>query len=170
MIMKLILDAIQYGNEKHAGQIRKGSGDAYITHPIAVSYIIAAYKRSKKLPELLAAAILHDTLEDTDATFIELATRFTPLVASLVLELTNDEDQITKIGKLEYQKKKLVSMSSYGLVIKLADRMHNVSDQPSEKMVTETLDLMRHLTENRKLTQTHLEMVKEIVCICNERI
>ncbi|HET8685679.1 MAG TPA: HD domain-containing protein [Methanosarcina sp.] len=168
--MKLILDAIQYGNEKHAGQIRKGSGDAYITHPIAVSYIIAAYKRSKKLPELLAAAILHDTLEDTDATFIELATRFTPLVASLVLELTNDEEQIAKVGKLEYQKKKLVSMSSYALIVKLADRMHNVSDQPSEKMIVETLDLMRHLTENRKLTQTHLEMVKEIVCICNERI
>lgn len=170
MIVKLILDAIQYGNEKHAGQIRKGSGDAYITHPIAVSYIIAAYKRSKKLPELLAAAILHDTLEDTDATFIELATRFTPLVASLVLELTNDEEQIAKVGKLEYQKKKLVSMSSYALIVKLADRMHNVSDQPSEKMIVETLDLMRHLTENRKLTQTHLEMVKEIVCICNERI
>lgn len=166
--MKIILDAVMYGNEKHGTQVRKGSGDPYITHPIAVSYIVASYKTSKKLPELLAACILHDTLEDTDVTFVELATKFTPLVASLVLELSNDDSIIEKIGKLAYHKKKLVAISSYALIIKLADRMHNVSDHPTQKMITETLDLMEHLQYNRKLTRTQIEMVNEIVRICNE--
>jgi len=168
--MKLILDAIRFGDKKHAGQTRKGSGDPYISHPIAVSYIISAYKKSKKLPEILAASILHDTLEDTETSFMEIATEFSPLVASLVLELTNDSEQISKLGKLEYQKAKLIGISNWGLVIKLADRMHNVSDNPTAKMVTETIELMTHLRRRRILSKTHLKMIDEIEKICNEWI
>lgn len=168
--MKLILDAIRFGDKKHAGQTRKGSGDPYISHPIAVSYIISAFKKSKKLPEILAAAILHDCLEDTETTFIELATHFTPLVASLVLELTNCQESIAKTGKLAYHKTKLVGISNYGLIIKLADRMHNVSDNPTQKMIMETIELMNHLRQNRSLSKTHVKMVDEIVRICNEWI
>jgi (p)ppGpp synthase/HD superfamily hydrolase len=73
-----------------------------------VSYLVASYKKSKHLEELIVASMLHDTIEDTDATFIEIATTFTPLVASLVLELSNDSEQIKTMGKLEYQKKKLL--------------------------------------------------------------
>jgi (p)ppGpp synthase/HD superfamily hydrolase len=163
--MSKILEAIEWANHKHEGQKRKGSGLPYITHPIAVSYILASYKKSKKIEDLIIACIAHDTLEDTAATFLEIAEMFGPLVASLVLELTNDEVMIEKIGKLEYHKSKLCGISSYALVIKLADRLHNISDNPSDKMISETEELMMHLLENRKLSKTQAAMVKEILNI-----
>lgn len=166
--MKMLLDAIRFANEKHAGQVRRGSGEPYVSHTIAVSYLVAAYKgRSSRLAELLAAAVLHDCLEDTDATFAELAARFTPLVASLVLELSNDESKVAKLGKLEYQTKKLLGMSSYALVIKLADRLHNVSDHPGARMLEDTLVLMARLREGRRLSRTQLEMVAAIETTCH---
>ena len=168
--MTQILKALDFAKQKHAGQKRKGSGDDYVTHTIAVSYIVAAYKRSKRIDDLLIASLLHDTLEDTDTTFAELAVTFNPLVASLVLELTNDTDAIKKVGKLEYQKKKMQGMSSYGLVIKLADRLHNVSDQPKMQMILDTLDLMKYLAANRKLTKTQKLLVTEINTICGAAI
>jgi (p)ppGpp synthase/HD superfamily hydrolase len=166
---KMLLDAIEFANERHAGQKRKGSGDPYVTHTIAVSYLVAAFKRSSKLVELLVAAILHDCFEDTDATFEEVARRFTPLVASLVLELSNDEEKIAAVGKLAYQTKKMMGMSNYALVIKLCDRLHNVSDNPTEKMVGDTLVLMASLREGRKLSRTQLDLVHAIEQMCREK-
>lgn len=166
MIMNLVLKALQFADRKHEGQVRRGSGDKYITHPVAVSYLVASYKKSKHLNELLAASLLHDTLEDTDTTFVELAVEFTPLVAGLVQELTNDESQIKSLGKLEYHKRKLCGISSYGLIIKLADRIHNVSDMPTAKMVCDTIQLMLHLIDNRKVSKTHREMINEIIRLC----
>jgi len=69
--MSKILSAIEWANKKHEGQTRKGSGVPYITHPIAVSYILASFKKSKKIEDLIIAAIAHDTLEDNKATFNE---------------------------------------------------------------------------------------------------
>lgn len=165
--MKLVFDAINFAKKKHANQTRKTSGDPYITHTIAVSYLISAFKpTSKYLEILIAAAILHDTIEDTDTTFEELVKNFGPMVASLVLELTNDPVQIAKVGKLEYQKNKCRGMSSYALVIKLCDRLHNVSDSPSEKMKIDTIELLSHLQKTRKLSNTHKKIVAEIVKLC----
>lgn len=168
--MTMILRALKFSNRKHHGQVRKGSGAAYVTHPIAVSYLVAAYKRSKHLEELISAALLHDALEDTDATFIEIARNFTPLVASLVLELSNDVEQIEKVGKLEYQKKKMLGMSSYGLIIKLADRLHNISDHPTAKMVADTIVLLEFLKKNRKLSKTHKAIIVDIMKLCDETL
>jgi len=160
--MNLVIKALNFAKAKHAGQVRKVSRSEYYLHPVAVSYIVANYKSSTQLVELLAAALLHDTLEDTDTSFVELASEFTPLVASLVLELSNDAEKIKKLGKLEYQKKKCVGMSNYGLVIKLADRLHNISDSPTEKMISDTKELLNFLKINRKLTNTQVELVQEI--------
>ena len=112
------LKAIIFASEKHSGQIRKCSCLPYITHPLSVGVIVSSFKTSKNLDQLVAAAILHDTLEDTETTFKELSRKFSPLIASLVLELTSDKDQIQKIGKTEYMKKKFVGISSYGLTLK----------------------------------------------------
>ena len=164
--MRLIIDAFDFAKEKHAGQFRKGTGDDYFTHPVSVSYIVARYKVSKHLEELIAAAYLHDTLEDTDTTFAELADRFGPMVASIVFELTNDEMEIKLVGKKEYQKKKMVGMSSYALILKLADRLHNISDNPTVKMIDDTLEIMKYLLTARKLTKTHAMMVNDIISEC----
>jgi (p)ppGpp synthase/HD superfamily hydrolase len=160
--MSNILKALQFATKKHEGQFRKGSGLEYVTHTIAVSYLVAKYKTSRKLEYLITAAILHDCLEDTDATFEELVANFGPLVASLVLELSNDPEQIKEMGKLEYQKRKCLGMSSYGLVIKLCDRLHNISDSPTQKMVSDTSTLLVFLEENRKLSNTHKTIIDEI--------
>lgn len=165
--MEKILKAIQFANHHHAGQLRHVTQQPYITHTIAVSYLVAAYKgRSKKFEDLLVASVLHDCIEDTEATFEMLLSEFGPQVASLVFELTNDGEAIEKVGKATYQKKKLLGMSSYALVIKLCDRLHNISDHPTQKMREETLELMAFLRENRKLSGTHEKIIVDIETLC----
>jgi len=163
--MNLILKAIQFAIKKHKGQLRRNNSE-YVSHPIAVSYLLSSFKSSKNLEELICACLLHDTLEDTETNFIELASEFTPLVASLVLELTSDQNQIKKIGKLEYLKTKLLGISSYALVIKLADRLHNISDNPTQKTIEDTRELIDHLVINRKLSKTHQIIIEEIRKLC----
>lgn len=165
----LVIKAIQFASAKHDGQKRKGTGLPYITHPIIVAYLLAKYKQSKRLEELMAAAILHDTLEDTDTNFIELATEFTPFVAGLVLELTSDEKEIKKIGKNEYMKIHLCGMSSYALTLKLVDRLSNIMDEPSDKYKKDTLELVMHLEQNRKLSLTQIEIIDEIRRVLTEK-
>lgn len=161
-----VLKALRFGIDRHQGQSRKFSGLPYITHPLSVSYVLAHYKQSEKLNELLAAAILHDILEDTDTNFEELAEMFSPLVASLVLELTSDKHVIKKIGKLEYLKKKLVGISSYALVIKLADRLDNISDSPTPGTIMDTIELIAHLRAHRVLSETQEKLCDEILHKC----
>ena len=124
----MIQEALQFATEKHKGQIRKFDKKNYVEHPKSVAKIIKENKESKKINELVAAAILHDTLEDTNTTEQELRNYFGELVTSLVKELATEEKEKEKLGKKEYLAKKMTDMSSWGLVIKLADRLDNVSD------------------------------------------
>lgn len=158
----LILKALNYAMEKHSGQFRKVSKEPYISHPIKVSYLLASFKQSKKIDELLCVALLHDTLEDTNATFEEIASLFTPLIASLVFELTQDEEEIKKIGKLSYLKKKMVAMSSYGLTLKLVDRLANMMDHPSDQSKLDTREILNHLLSHRKCNNTQKRIIEEI--------
>lgn len=167
---EIIGKAIVFAQEKHKGQIRK-DGTPYIIHPLRVSEIVKKFKKSHRINELMAAAILHDTLEDTDTTLFELKENFGELVAMLVYTLTTDKDKSERIGKLNYLSKKLCSsklVSRWALVIKLADRLDNVSDLNSmdsefaEKMKTETTDLLINLEKKRKLTPTQKRLVEEI--------
>lgn len=164
--MLMVLKAIKFADKCHRGQKRKGNGLPYVTHPVAVSYLLAKYKVSKHLEELIVAAILHDVMEDCGVSFLTLARMFSPLVASLVQELTNDQKEIDRIGKLAYQTNKMVGMSSWGLVIKLVDRLHNISDKPTGKMVGDTLTLMARLRDRRKLSKTQLRIVADIEAAC----
>jgi len=166
--IQMIYKAIKFAEEKHAGQVRKGSGKPYVTHPIVVSYLLAKYKQSKHMEELIVAAILHDTLEDTDTNFIEIAREFTPLVASLVLELTSDEEQIKIMGKNEYLMVKMCGISNYALVLKLLDRLNNISDQPKISYVYDTIVMMKHIKKKRRLTKTQKAIMVDILKICNE--
>ncbi len=166
----MTLAALLFAIERHEGQTRRGTGLPYITHPIAVSYLVAQYKRSKHLSELVAAAILHDVLEDTPTTFAELADRFTPLVASLVFELTSDRAQIDRMGKVAYLKAKMCGMSSYALTIKLADRLHNICDRPSDKVVRETVEILAHVQAHRRLTVPQKSLVEHILRMCETRM
>jgi GTP pyrophosphokinase len=130
----------------HAGQKRK-SGDPYITHPVAVAAILAELGMT---PPTLAAALLHDTVEDTAYALETLRAEFGEEIAMLV-------DGVTKLDKVKYGdaaqaetvRKMVVAMSKdiRVLVIKLADRLHNartwryVPAHKAEKKAKETLEI-----------------------------
>jgi len=162
MPSNVILRAIRFAERKHAGQKRKVTGEDYIVHPIFVSYLAARLKKSKNAEILIAAAILHDTVEDTDTTHEELTKEFGIFVASIVFELTSDEAEIAKVGKLTYLKKHLMGVSSYALFLKLCDRLGNLLDHPSEKQVLETVALLVHLKKHRRLSKSHRAVIAEI--------
>ncbi|MDP2782261.1 HD domain-containing protein [Devosia sp.] len=165
-----ILEAIEFIRIKHEGQTRNGTGAPYAAHPIAVSYILASHKSSERITELIIASLLHDTLEDTDTTYDEISGVFGGFVASLVKELTNDVVAIKSLGKLEYHKCKFMELSSYGLTIKLCDRLHNVSDQPSVKMLHNTISLIGYVMERRTLNVPQLTLCDKILSICSKKV
>lgn len=160
----LVLNAIKFASEKHKGQKRKFSGLPYVTHPIIVMELIQKYKgNSKHINELKCAALLHDTIEDTETTYFEIEKDFGSLVASIVQELTSDEKEINKIGKNKYLMNKMTTMSKYAFVLKLLDRYSNILDNPTEKYKKDTVEMMNFLLKNRKdLTERQKKIIKEI--------
>ncbi|PRY70356.1 GTP pyrophosphokinase [Glaciihabitans tibetensis] len=142
----LIERAYAAAERAHRGQKRK-SGEPYITHPVAVAQILADLGIGSVT---LAAALLHDTVEDTDYTLDMLRNDFGDEVAMLV-------DGVTKLDKLKYGdsaqaetvRKMVVAMSKdiRVLVIKLADRLHNartwgfVEEESAVRKATETLEI-----------------------------
>jgi GTP pyrophosphokinase len=144
----LINRAYLTARRAHQHQVR-GSGESYINHPIAVAKIVADIGLDDTS---LAAALLHDAVEDTEITLDEVETEFGPEVASIV-------DGVTKLERLQFDSKEaqqaatmrkmLVAMARdiRVLVIKLADRLHNmrtIAGMPVEKqqrIAHETLDI-----------------------------
>jgi len=165
----LVPKAIHFAAEKHKNQERRGTGLPYIVHPVTVMYLVSKFKgNSKNLENLLCAAVLHDVLEDTKCTYLELERNFNPMVASLVMELTNDDEEIKRVGKNEYLKVKMVGMSNYAFILKLLDRLANISDKPTNKYLHNTMELMLHIFENREeLTSTQLNVINEIQGVVN---
>ncbi|MGB7963455.1 MAG: bifunctional (p)ppGpp synthetase/guanosine-3',5'-bis(diphosphate) 3'-pyrophosphohydrolase [Propionicimonas sp.] len=123
--VSLIERAYRTAEHYHTGQLRK-SGDAYITHPLAVATILAELGMSEST---LCAALLHDTVEDTSYTVAQLTVDFGAEIAAMV-------DGVTKLDKIAYGesakaetiRKMVLAMSKdiRVLVIKLADRLHNM--------------------------------------------
>lgn len=160
--MDIVLKAIRFSEKAHKGQKRKVSGSDYFVHPLGVSYLVMKYKVSKVMSTLLAAAILHDTVEDTATNFTNILGQFGISVASLVHELTDDKVLMKEVGKLEYCKKRWFGMSSYALYIKLCDRLYNISDTPTQEAIDITKELLNYLEKNRKLTKSHKAVIVEI--------
>ncbi len=144
--VSIIEKAYETAESAHSGQIRK-SGDPYITHPLAVATILADLGMT---PATLAAALLHDTVEDTSYTLDRLRADFGEEIAMLV-------DAVTKLDKVTYGesaqaetvRKMIIAMARdiRVLVIKLADRLHNartwrfVSQRSAERGAKETLEI-----------------------------
>lgn len=160
--------ALEYATIMHKGQYRK-DGSEYINHPIRVANYVKKFKSSKNLETLIISAYLHDTLEDTKATYYFLVEKFGPQIASIVLELTSDSDFKKELGKTKYLQIKMKNMSSWALVIKLCDRLDNVSDLVNSneffkiKYTKETIEIINYLLDNRKLSKTHLTIIKNIL-------
>lgn len=160
--------AMDFAKKAHAGQTRS-DGSPYTDHVERVAKSVEKFKSLHNLDALISAALLHDTLEDTDTTHEDLVRLFGGLVASLVKELTSDKEEIARVGKQAYLASKMTTMSSYALVIKLADRLDNISDITTAKTPewrsrykAETLHIMDYIEKNRVLTPTHRKIIAAI--------
>lgn len=169
----IYLSTINYIQEKHSGQFRRFSLAPYWVHPIQVACLVQKYKESHKIDELVIAALLHDVVEDCGVTIKEIKEKFGDLVASLVDELTSDDKQVKEKGKEVYLSEKVLNMSSWGLVIKLCDRLNNVSDlfyaeeKFKNKYKRETITILNSLENGRELSDTHKEIMKDIFVFIN---
>jgi GTP pyrophosphokinase len=157
--------AYRFADQAHLGQLRN-SGEPYITHPIAVASQCAEWKLDA---QALMAALLHDAMEDSSVSKVELIERFGSAVAELV-------DGLTKLDKLHFNTREESQAESFRkmllamardvrvILIKLADRTHNMrtlSDVPSEKwtrIATETLDIYAPIAHRLGLNQTFREL------------
>lgn len=123
----LLRDAFSYGQDMHEGQFRH-SGEPYYTHPVAVTTILAEQQMDDAT---LVTALLHDTIEDTKATYAEVSERFGNEIAELVdgvTKLTNLQLTSTQTKQAENFRKLFMATSRDLRVtlVKLADRLHNM--------------------------------------------
>ncbi len=161
--VSLIERAYATAEKAHRGQMRK-SGEPYITHPVAVATILAEVGMTSPT---LAAALLHDTVEDTDYSLEQLTADFGQAIAQLV-------DGVTKLDKIRYGeraqsetlRKMIIAMSRdiRVLLIKLADRLHNartwrfVPVESAKKKARETLEIYAPLAHRLGMNMIKWEL------------
>ena len=167
---KRIKEAIKLATDAHEGQLRK-SGDPYITHPLAVMKIVEDWGMDE---DTIIAAVLHDTIEDTDVTLKDIKERFGEQVAFLV-------DGVTKLGNVRSGMKDLDTylpstknnllrlLVATGadirvLIIKLADRLHNLRTlsalppDKQKKIAKESLEVFAPLADRLNMGRLRVEM------------
>jgi len=179
--------AFQYAFEGHSGQNRK-SGEPYITHPLHVAIYLCELNFDK---ETIAAALLHDLIEDTEISYNDIKKEFGEEVADIV-------DGVTKLDKIKYStneeakadaiRKMVIAMSKdiRVLILKLADRLHNIQtieyhqDWKQEKIANETLYVyaplahrlgfqsIKHVLEDKSFKILHANQDKEIKDMISE--
>lgn len=162
---ELLLKAVHYGAHFHQHQTRK-SGEPYIVHPIMVTAFLADLKVDV---DTLIGGVLHDTIEDTTASFEGLSNRFNPEVAALV-------EGVTKLDKLSFPTAKEAQAGTFVkmlfamaddirvILIKLCDRIHNMhtiaamSASGQRRIAQETLDVYAPIAERLGLKSIQREL------------
>ena len=160
-----IISSYEFAAKAHANQVRS-SGEPYITHPLAVAYILLEFGMDT---DTICAALLHDVVEDTDVTLDEIKKLFGQDVAMLV-------DGVTKLGKIplftreeqqaENVRKILLAMSQdiRVIIIKLADRLHNLrtleyqTPAKQKEKARESLEIYSPLAERLGISKIKIEM------------
>ena len=172
----MIKNAYHYAAEVHKTQKRQ-SGDPYISHPLAVANILAELKLDGPT---ITTALLHDTIEDTKATYEEVRTNFGEEIADLV-------EGVTKISKLEVEKKSLTAGENFRklilatskdirvLLVKLADRLHNMRTINSidkkdkrERIAKETMEIYAPLAERMGMHKVRDELEDKSFAVLND--
>ena len=125
-IIPLLFKALAFSAEKHTKQRRKDLDQSpYINHPIALANTLS--QRGIVDENVLCAAILHDTIEDTDTTEEELTKEFGKKITSIVLEVTDDKS-LEKSVRKQKQIEHAASISNEAKLVKLADKISNLTD------------------------------------------
>ena len=163
--LKQVREAYKFADEAHLGQFR-ASGQAYITHPIAVAGLVADWKLDV---QAIMAALMHDAMEDCGVTKPELIERFGAPTAELV-------DGLTKLDKLHFSTREESQAESFRkmllamardvrvILVKLADRLHNmrtmsaVAADKRGRIARETLDIYAPIAHRLGLNQIYREL------------
>ncbi|MFL6728193.1 MAG: HD domain-containing protein [Sphingomicrobium sp.] len=125
--LALVLKAAQFAAEKHRMQRRKDvDASPYINHPLALANILVSEGHVDD-PDVLAAALLHDTVEDTGTTTEELEHEFGRRIAEIVAEVTDDKS-LPKEERKRLQVAKAAQKSDAAKLVKLADKISNLRD------------------------------------------
>src|SRR6266567_1965720 len=161
----LVERAFAFSESAHQGQFRK-SGEPYITHPLAVASILSQWRIDA---QGLAAALLHDVMEDTSVTKIEIESSFGKPVADMV-------DGVSKLDQIEFQSREELQAESFRkmllamaqdvrvILIKLADRLHNMRTLDAmatahrERIARETLDIYAPIANRLGLNALYQEL------------
>jgi guanosine-3',5'-bis(diphosphate) 3'-pyrophosphohydrolase len=161
----LVERAFAFSEHAHQGQFRK-SGEPYITHPLAVASILSQWRLDA---QGLAAALLHDVMEDTKVTKTEIESSFGKPVADMV-------DGVSKLDQIEFQTREDAQAESFRkmllamaqdvrvILIKLADRLHNMRTLDAmapthrERIARETLDIYAPIANRLGLNALFLEL------------
>ncbi len=163
--LKFIEKAYYFSEKHHEGQIRR-SGEPYISHPLSVAAILADLHLDL---DTIATGLLHDTVEDTDATLEDIRREFGDVVAHLV-------DGVTKIGQMKFKnshekqgeniRKMIVAMGKdvRVVLVKLADRLHNMRTlnfmpfDKQERIALETLEIYCPLAGRMGISALKIEL------------
>ena len=158
-----LLYAVDYAARKHRSQRRKGSdANPYTNHPLGVAYLLWDKGKVRDM-NTLTAAVLHDTVEDTETTLDELAEKFGHHVVAIVEEVTDDKS-LPKARRKELQIEHAPHLRREAALIKLADKVYNVRDilnnPPSEwqnSRKLEYLEWAQSVVSQLPLDRTPLE-------------
>ena len=159
--------AIQYAAVAHKGAVRKGSLVPYIAHPMETMMLVASMTNDN---EVIAAAALHDVVEDTVMTEEEIAKEFNPDVALLVYgvtklaQLSYDADKVEK--QAENLRKMFLAMANdiRVILIKLADRLHNMrtlkymTPEKQKEKARETMDIYAPIAQRLGISKIKIEL------------
>jgi GTP pyrophosphokinase len=172
----VLLRAFDLARDKHEGQ-KRNSGEAFISHPLTVATILADYGMDT---DTIVAALLHDTVEDTDLTLDDIRRAFGDEVAALT-------DGVTKLDRLEFGsredqqaatiRKMVVAMAAdvRVLLIKLTDRLHNVrtlwalEPEKQQRIARETLDIYAPLAHRLGVQEIKHELEDRCFAILHPR-
>lgn len=121
--MDIVEKALVLAAQAHDGQYRKGTKIPYITHPVAVGIILM---RAGYSDELIAAGILHDTVEDTEITLEDIEREFGPKIAGIVAGCSEPDKSLSWEERKEHTIEYLKTAPSEIRVVACADKLHNI--------------------------------------------
>jgi RelA/SpoT family (p)ppGpp synthetase len=163
--IEMVMRAYDFGAAAHEGQTRK-TGEPYITHPVAVAQELADMRLDS---QTITAAILHDVVEDTDASLADIEASFGAEVASLV-------DGVSKLDQIQFRSRAEAQAESFRkmmlamiedlrvILVKLADRLHNMKtldampDEKRRRIARETIDIYAPIANRLGINRMKVEL------------